>query len=298
MSSFRVRHADAADAGAVTRLIRRYDTALKGESPFSESDLADEWRRLRPERDAWVVLDGEDVVGYGTVDEHGNPSTDGYVDPHHVGRGVGALLVELLESELRRRGAATVHTATLAADERALQLFRAHGYAEVRRFLAMRIELAQEPPPPLLPEGCVLETLDPADAEAFHAAYEEAFADHWGHVRRPFEEWRAEHMEGPQYAPELWRVLRCGGELAAGAFGVWGGEAPPDVSRLFTRRAWRRRGLAEALLQDAFALFWRGGRRTVGLGVDATSSTGAQRLYERAGMHVHWTTVVLEKALR
>jgi len=31
--------------------------------------------------------------------------------------------------------------------------------------------------------------------------------------------------------------------------------------------------------------------------VDAQSDTGAQRLYERVGMHVHWGAVVFEKAV-
>ena len=38
-------------------------------------------------------------------------------------------------------------------------------------------------------------------------------------------------------------------------------------------------------------------RRSVGLGVDAQSDTGAQRLYERAGMHVHFGAVVFERSL-
>ncbi len=297
MSSFLRRHPRAADAEAITALIRRLDEALVGASDFSLADLEDEWRTLPPDRDAWVVVDGEAVVGYGTVDDRGEPRADGYVHPDHFGRGIGTLLVEALEDELRRRGAAFVRNATLLADERAQEILRAHGYDEVRRFWNMRIELTAPPSPPGLPEGFMLETLDPACAEEFHGAYEEAFADHWGHVRRPFPEWRRDHMEGPQYAPELWRIVRGDGEIVAGAFGAWERFGVADVVRLFTRRAWRRRGLAEALLRDMFDLFWRGGRRVVGLGVDATSTTGAERLYERVGMHVHWGAVVFEKAL-
>jgi hypothetical protein len=36
----------------------------------------------------------------------------------------------------------------------------------------------------------------------------------------------------------------------------------------------------------------------VGLGVDATSLTGATRLYEKAGMHVQRKSVTYEKMLR
>ena len=35
----------------------------------------------------------------------------------------------------------------------------------------------------------------------------------------------------------------------------------------------------------------------MGLGVDAQSDTGAQRLYERVGMRVHWSAVLFEKVL-
>jgi GNAT superfamily N-acetyltransferase len=59
----------------------------------------------------------------------------------------------------------------------------------------------------------------------------------------------------------------------------------------------RARGVGEALLHDAFGKFWRERRREVGLGVDAQSNTGANRLYERVGMHVHWGAVVFEKEL-
>ncbi|HEY0416233.1 MAG TPA: GNAT family N-acetyltransferase [Gaiellaceae bacterium] len=295
MSSFLLRHPRPEDAEPVTELIRRLDEALAGASDFTLADLQDEWRKLPPNRDAWVVVDGDVVVGYGTVDDRGDARADGYVHPDHFGRGVGALLVESLEAELRRRGSPFVRNATLLADERGGRLLRSRGYREVRRFWNMRIELTEEPVPPAPPAGCAIETLDVADAEAFHAAYEDAFADHWAHVRRPFDAWRRDHMEGPHYAPELWRLVRCDGEIAAGAFGVWDRSGAAEVARLFTRRPWRRRGLADALLRDAFSLFWRGGRRVVSLGVDATSTTGANVLYERAGMHVHWGAVVFEK---
>ncbi len=64
------------------------------------------------------------------------------------------------------------------------------------------------------------------------------------------------------------------------------------------RPGWRRRGIAEALLQTSFAEFFRRGERRIALGVDAQSSTGATRLYESVGMHVHYRVVVYEKELR
>ena len=56
------------------------------------------------------------------------------------------------------------------------------------------------------------------------------------------------------------------------------------VEVLGVRRQWRRRGLALALLLHAFGEFHRRGHKRVGLGVDGENTTGAVRLYEKAGM--------------
>jgi mycothiol synthase len=69
------------------------------------------------------------------------------------------------------------------------------------------------------------------------------------------------------------------------------------VHALFTRRPWRRRGIGAALLQDAFRRLWERGERSVGLGVDAASGTGAFRLYERAGMQPALGWIAYEKRL-
>lgn len=69
------------------------------------------------------------------------------------------------------------------------------------------------------------------------------------------------------------------------------------MALLGVRRAWRRAGLGEALLLRSFAEFRRRGYTRGTLGVDASSVTGATRLYERAGMRVYRDTVFLEKQL-
>jgi ribosomal protein S18 acetylase RimI-like enzyme len=70
------------------------------------------------------------------------------------------------------------------------------------------------------------------------------------------------------------------------------------VNELGVRRAWRKRGLGTLLLKHAFAAFHAAGQKRAGLGVDATSLTGATRLYERAGMHVQRQVNQYEKELR
>jgi ribosomal protein S18 acetylase RimI-like enzyme len=69
------------------------------------------------------------------------------------------------------------------------------------------------------------------------------------------------------------------------------------VDVLGTRRPYRRRGLAEALLRHVFRELYVRGARQVGLGVDAENPTGATRLYERVGMRVASASDVYAKTL-
>ncbi len=70
------------------------------------------------------------------------------------------------------------------------------------------------------------------------------------------------------------------------------------VESIGVRRPWRRRGLALALLHHSFLTFYHRGQESVGLSVDASSLTGATRLYEKAGMHVVRRLDNYEKELR
>ena len=70
------------------------------------------------------------------------------------------------------------------------------------------------------------------------------------------------------------------------------------VNNLAVLRPWRKQGVGLALLRHAFAAFYQRGIRKIGLGVDAQSLTGAQRLYERAGMHVAVRIARYEKEVR
>jgi ribosomal protein S18 acetylase RimI-like enzyme len=69
------------------------------------------------------------------------------------------------------------------------------------------------------------------------------------------------------------------------------------VATLAVRRPWRRRGLGLALLHHSFREFHHRGMTQAALDADAESLTGAVRLYERAGMHIHKRREVYEKAV-
>jgi mycothiol synthase len=295
-----VRRPTLDDLDAVVELGNAFERAFLGAESFTAGEIADEWRQLDLERDAWLIdaADGR-LAGYATLEDRGDGRfmSDGYVHPELQGRGVGGTLVDLAEERARDRGARSVQNAVVAADEAAVALLESRGYRPVRHFYRMAIELDDDPPELDWPAGVRVEPFREQDALAFHEAIEDAWQDHWEHSPRSFELFRERLIEGSRYDPELWTVVRAGDEIAGGTICEADYYGMGWVRSLFVRRPWRRRGLGMALLQNAFRLFHERGERQVGLGVDAESPTGATRLYERAGMHVVEETVVHRKEL-
>ena len=298
--SFRIDPAAAADAHAVTAIVVAMESLMYGRpSDFSRAGPAGGvgGARRRPRRARRAR--GDRVVGYGVVRERGELArVEGYVDPGAFGRGIGTLIAETLEREAAAGGARRVQNAVLEPDAAAHALLESLGYAAVRVFREMRIELDAPPPAPEWPDGLRVVPFDPErDARDFHAAQQEAFADHWEFTPRGFESWSNAHLVGERFDPALWGVVRAGDEIAAGTISTGATYGGGFVHAVFTRRPWRRRGVGAALLADAFGRLWEAGERSIGLGVDAASDTGAFRLYERAGMTPALGWVAYEKVL-
>ncbi len=289
----------AADAAAVTELIAALEIALYGYTTFSQADLEDEWSDIDLAQDACVVRDGDRIVGYALTDKRGTSwRVQGQVHPDAAGRGIGTLIARGIEREAARRGIRRLQNSVLGADRPAHRLLESLGYEPVRIFREMRIALDAPPAAPEWPEGLTATAFDADhDARAFHAAHQEAFTDHWEYPPRDYESWSRAHLDSDRFDPTLWCVVRSGDEIAAGTICTCDTYGGGWVQTLFTRRPWRRQGVGAALLADAFTRLWQRGERSIGLGVDAASDTGAFRLYERAGMAAALGWVIYEKQL-
>jgi GNAT superfamily N-acetyltransferase len=299
MTPFRLDPAAPTDAAAVTEVIVALESSLYGQSTFSQADLEDEWLDLELTHNARVVREGDRIIGYGAVREEGEFwDAEGYVHPDALGHGLGRLIATGLEEHAVRHGARRILTHAFEVDSAARGLFESLGYRAVRVFREMRIELKAPPPAPKWPAGLRVVPFDPErDARAFHAAHEEAFADHWENTPREFEPWSHRFFDSERFDPTLWCMVRAGDEIAGGTICTANTYGGGWVQELFTRRPWRKRGVGAALLADSFARFWERGERSVGLGVDTANVTGAFRLYERAGMSPRLGLVIYEKRL-
>jgi mycothiol synthase len=289
----------AADAAAVAEVVVALESSLYGQTAFSQADLEDEWLELDLERNVRVVRDGDRIVGYGVLRELGELwRAEGYVHPDARGRGIGSLIATGLERDAAGRGARRIQNSVLEADSAARRLLESLGYSPVRVFRELRIELEAPPPAPEWPDGLRVIPFDPgSDAAAFHAAHQEAFAESWDFTPQDFESWSKGTLGSERFDPTLWCVARAEEGIAAGTVCTGDTYGGGFVRELFVRRPWRRRGAGAALLRDAFTRFWERGERSVGLGVDAASATGAFRLYERAGMTPALGWVMYEKEL-
>lgn len=256
-----------------------------------------------PARDVWLAeLDGR-VVGVSwtdwvdTTDGRRDYASRGYVDPPYRRRGIGTVM--LRANIARQRALAASHqterpkTLGMASNQDSVAapiLAQQHGYAPVRWFFDMERALDDDLPDiPPMPDGIEIRPVGPEDAPRIWKADHDAFQDHWG----GFDDSEASYrrwVESPEFMPELMVIAFDGDEIAAAvlnaiypeeneALGVQRGW----LDSVFTRRNWRRRGLAKALIVRSLHLLRERGMSLAVLGVDAENPSGALGLYESVG---------------
>jgi mycothiol synthase len=284
------------DAEAIARLENAVTMAEEGITFATAERVRDILNS--PERDVFpdtAVFDAEGTaLGYNQITEASEEVVHALVfaDPSVWGRGLSAWLIADVERAAAERWPAgvAVRLSAYGGNDAAIRLFEALGYGRVRVFWHMRIDLDVPPPPAVLDEGITIRTFDrERDERAVYEALREAFEDHWGSEFSSFERWVHDDIdgEGARFDPTLWFVALEGDEIVGAATCLarsMQDEDAAEVGLLGVRRAWRRRGVALALLLTAFAEFRRRGIAGAQLGVDSTNPTGATRLYERAGM--------------
>jgi ribosomal protein S18 acetylase RimI-like enzyme len=291
-----VRHPAARDSGAVAEVVIAGDVADFGEPDFTEDDLLDDWSRPRfaLDHDAWVLAGPTGrIVGYAFVWEAQPEAViegDAFVLPEYSGRGLGTLLLELMEERARDlAGDRTVTFGVYASHVNTgkRDLLQRRGFESYQTVLRFKIDLAHRPPERVDPPPEVsLRQYAADDASQVRETMNEAFEAHRRYTPRRLDEWLDLRLRHPAFDPGLWRVAEAEGEIVGAALVYDVGETG-YVSNVGIRKAWRGRGVAQALLADAFAALRERGQMRVLVSVDADAVPAALHLYEEAGMRVH-----------
>lgn len=305
------------DVERVTALYRACELDRVGAAEIRPQDLRFRWLgQGGPGQDTLLVTDtaSGDLAAYAEFAQDTDPWTDdldlyieGRVHPAHTGRGLATFLMGRAEDRARRGMARTgadtavLRTTVVDGDDRALAWYRRRGWEPVRYFLKMSLDLDAPPPAPVWPEGVTVRTVDRSDLGDVWRTHQAAFADLPTAVAVDFPNWRASRVErDPDLDLSLWFVAESDG-TAIGVCLARGStpEAPAvgDVRDLGVVPAWRRRGVAIALLRTALAAFRDRGLTGAALEVDDVTLDGAAALYGAAGLRIVRRTDVLGLAL-
>ena len=256
--------------------------------PVGEERVVRAWASPRIDReedvrigpDAYAIVEGLDE-GRVMLELYGRPSQG---------------LLDWAEARAREKGS-RFFAGGWASNAMLFRELERRDFHPVRHSHRMEIDLVDEPPAPRWPDEIRLRTFQPGDETVFYELQQETFEDSWEHVRVPFEEWAHRLLQPSAFVPDLWFLALAGDEPAG--FAICHPHPEVEglgwVGLLGVRRPWRRLGLGRALLLHAFSEFRECGLARAGLGVDAESLTGANALYESAGMHVAGRYDIYEK---
>jgi len=178
------------------------------------------------------------------------------------------------------------------------------GFQIVRHFNRMRRDLSEPIPAVQLPVDLALRVYMPELSGAVHAAYNEAFRDHWSFNPATFEEWQQYFVGQSSFRSDLTYVVMAGDEVAGFSLNNVSvekngrhGRSEGWIDELAVRRPWRKRGVATALLCATMHAFKAEGLQEALLGVDTQNLSGALRVYERVGFKPIKRFMQYEKAV-
>lgn len=176
--------------------------------------------------------------------------------------------------------------------------YRALGFRAVTYGATMVRPHLDDIPDVELPDGVEIRPVEETQLRAIWEADKEAFRDHWGYSAPTEEDWHR-FLEFPHRDESLWKVAWAG-DTVAGQVRTFVNHAENEelgqrrgwTEFISTTRAWRRKGVARALICASLQELKLRGMTDAALGVHVENPNGAFSLYESLGYEVteRWTT--------
>ena len=300
-----------ADIPAWNRLLADIERAEQTGEHYNEADLAEEMANsdIEPDKDMVGAFHGELMVGYFSVyarsasGELHKVELEGGVHPDWRGRGIGTGLAAAMmqratdvHAEQHRDVPAMYLLTGPSANSEQADLMAGLGLVPERWGFVMRAILGNAPEPPPLADGLVLRRYDAAVSWAMHEAHNAAFVDHPNFTAWNDLMWKERLVESRNFRPALSFVVvdqespdRVAAYLQTNEYDAYfevTGRREAYVAKVGTRREYRGRGLASALLLRSLQAYQEAGYDEASLDVDSENPTGALGVYERAGFVV------------
>jgi mycothiol synthase len=312
-AGYSVRRPTLADLDDVVALITAAESLDRGEPHTTPGDVLADWQGL-PHfdlgTDAWLVASASgQIVAYAWEwDErvHEQLVADFTVLPGHRNLGIEDVLLHLAEARaaehalLSAGGSAALGVFSIDTYRGKLTLFADHGFAQIRTFEHMAIDLDRVHAEPVWPSGITVKPFRLGrDEAAVHDAVQAAFSEHFRDAPLSLSDWKRLVFANPELDLDLWHVAWSSDDVAGSVRSF--ASRPPDrgfVDELGVRPEWRGRGLGTALLLHSFNALGARGMHRAALGVDAANTTRAHMLYRRLGMSVEYRIRFFEKPIR
>lgn len=290
----------------MAELITRWFGAVDSDGFVTAEDLDHNYGHLEncdPEVDMVMVeTDAGRLVGYTRTDW--NQVVDGAreysvfakFDPDMRGTKLPVALLEAGRGRAREIAAGhELHCARLFAgwaSDREPELLAAYamlGFTPVTYGATMvRQDLENIPAAPL-PDGLEIRPVEESHLRAIWEADIEAFRDHWGFSEQSEEAWDR-FLTRPHRDESLWKVAWLGDDVIGQVRSFINHDENQEFGRLrgwtediSTRRDWRKRGVARALICESLRELGARGMAEAALGVHTENPTGAFQLYESLG---------------
>jgi GNAT superfamily N-acetyltransferase len=250
-------------------------------------DIVGDWSR--PSWDVAThtvgVFDGDRLVAYGEITSHDRG--DAAVHPDYRGRGIGTAIAGWMQRTAQAHGSAGYGT-PVPEGSPGDRLLEKLGYRIRHTSWVLALpdgKVIEERP---LPTDYEIRAARPDEYRAVHDVIEDAFLEWSVRSREAFEDFEAKSIGRGGFEPwNLRVVIDPRGEIAGAALLIMStAERGREVyiDKLAVREDQRHRGLAQALLVDAFAVGHEHGALRSLLSTD--SRTGALSLYQKVGMEV------------
>jgi len=302
-----IRPATLDDLPHLAHISQAHDIYVRGSTTYDEAEAQEEFTEpdfvIEDSARLAFAPDGT-CVGIAVVYDNVvqvRPYIWGFVRPEWRGKGLGTALINWEIARAKQNidrvppdAKVTLLGWAVSHDESGKQLLGDHGFTSNRHGYTMQIDFTpgQRPTAPVWPEGVEFRSMaDGVSLETVVRAFSEAFRDHRGHIERSFEEqlkhWEHWLANDSNLDPKYMWVAYQHGEVAGFCITTTEAGDSPDnayVAELGTLRPFRNQGLAAAMLNHTFNIYYDLGKKAVNLGVDGSSLTGAVRLYESVGM--------------